>query len=78
MFLILKACALHFDYNHKMGYSALQVEDTVHLFVLIEIASYAAITLVLMLIIVLVSIRNEWQVLRAGPINNDDDELFAG
>jgi hypothetical protein len=59
-----------------MGYSVFQVEDTVHFFVVIEIATYATNVLVLIIFTLLASFRNERQVRRAGPINNGNDDGF--
>lgn len=60
-----------------MGYSVFQVEDTVHFFVVIEIATYATNVLVLIIFTLLASFRNERQVRRAGPINNGNDDGFV-
>jgi len=59
-----------------MGYSVFQVEDTVHFFVVIEIATYATNVLVLIIFTLLANFRNERQVRRAGPINNGNDDGF--
>jgi hypothetical protein len=59
-----------------MGYSVFQVEDTVHFFVVIEIATYATNVMVLIIFTLLASFRNERQVRRAGPINNGNDDGF--
>jgi hypothetical protein len=77
VYLFINACVAHFKYNREMGYSDLQVEDTVHFLVLIEIATYATSLLVLMMFFLLVSFRNEWQVRRVQPINNVNEDGFA-
>ena len=76
IYLFIEACVGHFNYNHKMGYSVFQVEDTVHFFVVIEIATYATNVMVLIIFTLLASFRNERQVRRAGPINNGNDDGF--
>jgi hypothetical protein len=62
--LFIKAFFAHFKYNREKGYSDLQVEDTVHFFVVIEIVTYATALLVLIIYLFLASIRNERQVRR--------------
>ena len=64
VYLFIKAFFAHFKYNREMGYSDLQVEDTVHFFVVIEIVTYASTLLVLIIFLFLASIRNESQVSR--------------
>jgi hypothetical protein len=77
IYLFIEACVGHIKYNHKMGYSLFQVEDTVHFFVVIEIATYGTNVLVLMIYSLLASFRNERQVRRAGPINDGNDDGFV-
>jgi hypothetical protein len=60
-----------------MGYSLFQVEDTVHFFVVIEIATYGTNVLVLIIYSLLASFRNERQVRRAGPIIDGNDDGYA-
>jgi len=58
-YLLIEACVTLFNYNRKMGYSVLQVEDTIHFFVVVEIVTYASNILVLMIYLLLASFRNE-------------------
>ena len=60
-----------------MGYSIFQVEDSIHFFIVIEIATYGTNLLVLSIYTLLASFRNERQVRRAGPINNGNDDGFV-
>jgi hypothetical protein len=77
IYLLIESCVALFNYNRKMGYSVLQVEDSIHFFVFVEIVTYASNILVLMIYLMLESFRNEWQVRKVNSINNENDDGFA-
>jgi hypothetical protein len=71
IYFFIKACVAHFKHNLEMKYSALQVEDVVHFFVIIEIVTYATALLVVMVYVLLASIKNEKQVKKDGDQRNN-------
>ena len=60
-----------------MGCSIFQIEDGVHFFVVIEIATYATNILVLIIEMIMPSIIYKWRVWRARAINNGNDDRVA-
>ena len=77
IYLLIESGVALFNYNRKMGYSVLQVEDTIHFFVVVEIVTYGSNILVLMIYLLLASFRNERQVRKVKSINNENDDGFA-
>ena len=71
IYFFIKACVAHFKHNLEMKYSALQVEDVVHFFVIIEIVTYATALLVVMVYVLLASIKNEKQDKKDGDRRNN-------
>ena len=75
IYLLIESSVALFNYNRKMGYSVLQVEDNIHFFVVVEIVTYASNILVLIIYLLLASFRNERQVRKVNPINNENDDF---